>query len=325
MINLDRTELGKVTYIKVPDDENRPVPLFPCYYGENNWEFWIPQDKKLIKIKPKLMVEGKYFSKQPESESDLFLSSIDFLCQRAYWKNTYYFINSLADDLLNLGCSLKKIEVFHNLATDNFRGVSRFVITEMEYIFSTCRSLFDLLQEIIYRLWDSIHLLDINTKKKILPQSFRKMVLSDNNILSSMEIQNKYLIPQELSDLYYNSSKFFVWMKDFRDNISHNGKSFEIVYHLTNGFAIPINIIPFSEVDIWESANSQPNNLGSVKSFLGYLINTTLINIDSFISFFEIHTMFPEKISPDYNVYIKGDYVSELINISKNIKDNPWY
>jgi hypothetical protein len=151
------------------------------------------------------------------------------------------------------------------------------------------------------------------------------MVLSDKKVLSSSDIQKKYLIPNEFADLYYNSSSFFTWMRDFRDNISHGGKSFDLIYHTPKGFAIPTNVKPFSDVNIWTSENSQQNNLGSVKSFMGYIVSNTINNIDNFISFFEKHIIFPNKISPDYNVYIKGKYICELINISKYIKENSWY
>jgi hypothetical protein len=121
MENIARSELNKISYLNVPDEKHRPVPLFPCYHGNGIWELWIPQNNKLVKLAVTKMIEGKYFAKKPESNEDLFLPSIDFLVQRAYWKNIYYFIDSLADDLLNLGTSLKKIEVFH-ISVEQYQG-----------------------------------------------------------------------------------------------------------------------------------------------------------------------------------------------------------
>jgi len=61
--------------------------------------------------------------------------------------------------------------------------------------------MFDLLQEIVSRIWDTIHLLDTSIEKKKLPASFRRVVLYKDAIQSPQEIQERFGLSPALAIL----------------------------------------------------------------------------------------------------------------------------
>jgi hypothetical protein len=50
------------------------------------------------------------------------------------------------------------------------------VVSDLEYVFLSCRSTFDLLQEILRYLWENVTLIDTNAKKERLKPSYADMV-----------------------------------------------------------------------------------------------------------------------------------------------------
>jgi hypothetical protein len=54
--------------------------------------------------------------------------------------------------------------------------------TEVEYILSVCRSVFDLLQELLAKLRSTITLVDPTKRKKALKKTFSDMTLHANEI-----------------------------------------------------------------------------------------------------------------------------------------------
>lgn len=66
----------------------------------------------------------------------------------------------LMQDFFNMGASVKKFNLLVENSMALGTSASRLAITELEYLFSLCRSVFDLLQEVIAAQWQSVRLFD---------------------------------------------------------------------------------------------------------------------------------------------------------------------
>lgn len=323
-MNIKIEELVKVSYLKVTKLDGRAIPMFACYQGNGTWEQWVPQNENLIRLKITRLIEGRYYAKEPESQNDLFLPSIDFFHKRMYWSDTTFKIEALYNDITNLFASLKKLEIIND-AKNKYHGIHNIVITEVEYQFLLCRSMYDLLQEIIICIWDKVKFVDTSIKKQQLPSSFRKMVIRDDKKMSKDEIKKKFKIPEVLAEFYEAQSDFFLWLRAFRDLIAHRGNSIDIVFATENGFAIQTNIKPFNYLKIWNDKNTLPNNLGSVKAFISYLILNTLNTIEVFYRVISKLFQFPYDVAPEYSLFLKDSNYISLQSLEENITSNAWY
>lgn len=183
-------------------------------------------------------IEGHYFAKERVSDADGYLFFSDYMLKHAYYPEVVYYIHAILDDLLNLGASIEKLDLFFTDWLKEHSKVSeRFVSTELEYIFNACRSIFDLLQQIVLKLWDRVQLIDEeeNTKKKRLPSSFSKMVLTASTLLSQEEIQKKHAIPSRVAEFYFQQGPFFKWLRDYRDHIK---ETIELPYDIAPNYNV---------------------------------------------------------------------------------------
>ena len=172
-------------------------------------------DGTLIKMQIVDVVSSAYVGKQSAAPQDILVPFIDLLRQRMNWPESYHFISALCDDFQNLGTSVAKLRHFTeqqgNIADD---AVSAFAVTELEYIIISSRGIFDLLQEVISRLWNTrIRLLDEAAeavrKKSKVPPSFSKMVLKDNvDVRSASYLSEKHAIPETLAAAYAKHAPF---------------------------------------------------------------------------------------------------------------------
>jgi len=323
--DINKEELKKVTYLQVDQLQGRAVPLFACYHGDKTWELWVPNNGGLQRMQAKEIAEGKYFGKSPAHEGDVYLEFFDFMCKRGYWKPIVFLIEGISDDLQNISACLAKLDLFYRESKQAGFEARRFVITELEYLFSVCRSLYDLLQECNSKMWSTFKFNDPSLGKKPLPSSFGEMVLENNQLRTKEQIISRYAMPDMLAQYYTRQADFFTWLREYRDYISHSGKSFEYVFATKKGFAVSIDTKPFSSMSIWSDKNTQPNKLGSVKSFTAYLIISTFKAIEEFARVMSKIIVFPPDIAPDYHVFICGPHVSYLQNLSTHIQDEPWY
>lgn len=316
LIKID--EIKKLSHANCNDMQDRIFPLHPLLDAKKEWNMWIPTPEgKLQKIMA-TPVESNYFSKEPEKKEDIRFEFLEFLHKRASWSDIYYWMNGANGDIYNLASSLAKIDILFEENKSNKTNISRMVATELEYIFITCRSLFDLLQKIIQKLWEKT-----NIAKQTLNPSFRKMVMKNESLISAEEIEKKYLIPKELAKIYHEHGPFFKWMREYRNRISHYGNDFNLIFIAEKGLAISIKEKPFSEMKIWTESNTLENNLGSLNSVAYYLIDSTLCAFDNIIHFFQSRSKFPSDLVPGYNMHTRGAHFNKLLNLDKKILF-PW-
>lgn len=320
-----REEISKVSYIKIDCVDERIIPLQPCYLGESKWESWISTEKGLLPFKVVDVADACYFSKEPAKSTDIHVGFIDLIMKRAYFKELVHFENGILEDINNLSASVTKINIFHEMWRQDKDKISRrFVTTELEYIFKVCRSLFDLLQEVIMKIWSRFQYLDTSLEVKKLKPKFSNMIFHDGKISTCQEIAERYLIPPQLAEFYERNSKFFAWLRSYRDKISHGGNSIQSLYIMDDGFAISTESEPFKDLHIWEHSELKPNGLGSVRAVVSYAILNTLVALEDFSSVIQSIMQLPPDIAPEHNVYIRGENLGVLLELHTYIQENAW-
>jgi hypothetical protein len=208
---------------------------------------------------------------------------------------------------------------------DNARDTGRMVVTEIEYMFLTCRSIFDLLQEVIVALWSKVRIPNQDAKKANLPSTYRKMVLRDEKPMSKEEIANRFRLPEGIAAIYASSAPFFTWLRSYRDLVAHSGHTPDKVFITEKGFAISKEDRPFRDMEIWCEANSLPNQLGSVLSVMGHLLATTFATCDLFAEAFSKTIQFPPPVAPKHHIFVCGPHLHNLASLNELVQKRPWY
>ncbi len=322
-INIERSELAKIPFIDGANIGERVLTTL-TFFDEDKWHFWIPTPDGLHFLLGQ-PVEGDYFAKSREAESDVYLEFLNFMAQRACWLDALKPISGIQCDIHNLGASLAKIELFYEESSKRKTEVTRFVSTEIEYIFGVCRSLFDLLQETIGSIWGRIRLVDTTIMKKNLPSSFRKMVMSDRDRMSSEQIEEKWSIPRALADYYYRQGEFFEILRSYRDRISHHGHDLKFLFVTEKGFAVSADAEPFSRFDVWNEEHMQTNRLASLRPVLAHIITETLRACEEFTWVIQSIVEFPPEIAPGYKLFLRGHHTAQLLTMNKVLEDCLWW
>lgn len=325
-LTVNREELSKLPYFNRAVQDNRIVPLLPCLNNDGEWELWIPGRDGLVRLRNPIPVEGDYFAKAPDKETDIYVEFLNFITKRAYWPDLASLVDGVREDIHNLAASLEKIDFFFETREQIHRDLSRFVSTEIEYIVTTCRSLFDLLQKVISKLWERVRLYDTSIQKKnSLPQSFRKMVLYDDNLQNLEEIQKRHGLPEPLADFYQQAGPFFDKLRDFRVGIAHYGVGAGPIFQTPRGFAVDTTRRPFSSFNIWKEENLLPNHLGSLRLLTAHIITESLTACKSFALIMQQTVDLPPDIAPDYKLFLRGHHVKSLLSLQTILEGEFWW
>jgi hypothetical protein len=153
--------------------------------------------------------ETLYFGTRAERKTDLHLRFLNLIAQRLSCYPLGNKLFALQVDVCNLGASLAKIQLLHRSRHEIPHGVSRMVATEIEYLHSVCRGIFDLWQEVVATVWDGIKLLDTGTKKRQLKQSYAGMLFSSNKPRTKHELVDWFGIPPPLAECHTRGTAFF--------------------------------------------------------------------------------------------------------------------
>lgn len=315
--------LKQVPYLDIANLQGRAIPTL-SFYDSTKWHFWMPTSDGLSAIDAR-PAEGDYFSRAPERPSDIYMEFLNFMVQRAYWPSVARFIDAIRNDVHNLGASLQKFHLFHHAAKEKRFHTRRFASTEIEYIFGTCRSMFDLLQEVIAALWDTVRLNDQNIPKRHLPKSFRKMVLKDGKVMASDDICDAYGIPKQLADYYSRAASFFAVLRQYRDNIIHHGKTPEMIFLTERGFAVSKETEPFASFNVWQQGQIQPNGLASIRPVLAHVVIETVKSCEDFARTIQSIIRFPPDIAPGFRLFLRGYHNEELIQLESVKANSQWW
>jgi len=322
-------ELKKITYLDNNSIGDRAVLLMPLWDGEE-WKQWLPiNNGELAEIKPVDIVHSDYLAKDAVKETDLWIPFVDFIWQRGNWPEIYKINHAICEDFHNLATSIAKINYFFRNRESIGGKVSSFVETEIEYIVTLARSIFDLLQETIAKIWKNrISFLDPETEKmrkqRNLPETFSKIVLRNKqDIKTADELQNEYGLPTNLAAAYYSCAGFFNALRKVRDNIVHGSGSVSGVFDTEKGFCVSPNSKGFCDFDIWDESHKYNENISSLLPWLTHVVFNTINACSEIMSAFSQQIQFPEEMAPGYKVFIRGlnnEALISLIDVAKGEK-----
>lgn len=311
MANIDLSKLSTIPYLDISNLHGRFISTL-MFYDAGSWRMWISAGDQLVEIKA-WPAESFYFSAEPESPTDICFHFLDFIAQRASFSELQKPILGLRDDVFNLSASLAKISHLHTTRDIVGLGVSRMAVTEIEYLFSVCRSVFDLLQEIASALWETIKLHEASVNKKPLKETFSKMVLFQGRAATEKELIERFGLPQPLAAYYVRNTEFFMTLREFRDNIIHRGSQVQTIFSSETGFLIQHSLKPFSDMAIWSEAEKQPNDLVPLFPALCVVVHKTLSACEDFSSTIEQLIQFPPQIAPNMRFFMRG-YFNEMFS-----------
>lgn len=294
------------------------------FWHENQWVMYIVVENQVIATRA-WPAEGLYFAASAEQKTDFILHFLNFTAQRACSLGLEKPIMGIRDDLFNLGACVAKLKLLQDTREQHKTGVSRMVTTEVEYIYSLCRSIYDLLQEYAQKLWELMKPPEPtkatkNAKRKYpeLDSSFAGMALKDGKPREVAEIIAKYSLPLDWAMFYNMQAEFFADIRQFRDNIVHNGSYIGTIYSSEEGFLIRRNKRPFDKMKVWKEEEIQENDVAPLMPAIGSIVLHTMLALESFTNMLEVNWDFPEPIVPGMNLYMRGYFDKELSELLKD-------
>lgn len=295
----------------------------PEYVEEQDWHLFLPQPNgELTLMRDAQSYKSVYFGVESADDDDIQIPFITFFYQHSSFPNIMEYFGSINEDINNLSACISKIGLYQHLAIKSNLDVSDFVLTELEYVFSVCRSLFDTLHMVTRECWSNIQLFDGG--KNELPSKLSDMALSGYDPVSSSKLIEKYGIREPLADYYEELADFLSDLKYYRDSVHHYGGSFQIVYILEEGIAVDTQQEPYSEFDAWEESQTVENNLGPIWPFLSHIIGTTIWFMNKLPAAVFADIQVPPEIAPDYGVYIRGPHIYNLATLEELADDEIW-
>ncbi|SJM65335.1 hypothetical protein FM111_11210 [Brevundimonas diminuta 3F5N] len=262
--------------------------------------------------------EASYYAAEPERPSDFTTLHMDFIAQRALLPGLAHKFSAFQDDLYNLSASLAKLDLIHR---SSLEGKGRMAATEVEHILQVCRSMFDLLQEMLACLWESIRKANPQLKARALKSSFADMALKGDDARSAEELAATFGLFDEVAACYARHAPVFLHIRKFRDDLVHRGRRVGTIFVGDDGFLIPREFGPFKDLRIWRDAEMLPNELGPLNAALGLIIHNTLWACNDFIIALCSHVEYPPPLVPNMQLYCRGDFNTELLAAVRDAQD----
>ncbi|MFM0292242.1 hypothetical protein P0D68_03715 [Paraburkholderia sp. RL17-380-BIE-A] len=304
MAQIDSSQVATIPFIDSVRLHGRFLSS-TLFYDDNRWRLWTAADGRFFELKIVEPLEMFYFARDAQSEHDLYFHLLDFVAQRAAFPDVKHAITGMMDDFLNLTTTVPKIELLHASRAKIGHGINRMVTTEIEYLFSICRGLFDLLQEVIGGLWNRVQLREPSTVKKPLKKSFNEMVTYEGKPTTRESLQARFGLPEMLADMYIRTSGFFRDLRQMRDNLVHRGTSVQTIFSDDHDFLISGHLRPFESMAIWRDEEKRPNGLVPLLPALSTMIYGTLSACGAFSHALEATIGFPTPLVPEMRLFLR--------------------
>ena len=320
MVDVTIEELRKVTYLDTRQMDDRTVNLMPLWDG-THWRMWFPTPSGLVEGKIADTTEGDYVGVTAAKPSDLFIPFVHLMWQRASWREICPLIIAICDDFHNMGTSVAKLRHFFGCRLAPPGGANRFASTELEYLATLTRTVFDLLQEMISIIWrERVKLLDESAETyrrgHQLPETFSKVALQDKESFKSAdEIERQYRLPRLLAEQYASLGPFFLQLRDLRNRVVHGGSGIGWIFTTERGFCIDPKSPPFSSFKGWRPEHHYNENLTSVLPWIANMILQTINACNSLMSTFASIIQLPPEIAPGYYVFVRGPHNEALAEV----------
>lgn len=279
------------------------------FHDGTRWRTWARvATGALVELKIVELAEGFYFAEKPQSPTDAHFRFMDFIAQHASFPELKFAVAGVMDDISNLSASLAKLQLLHTSRDSVGSGITRMVATEVEYILSVCRSLFDLLQEVISKLWQKITLAAPAGTKRPMKGSFASVALFQDAPAPAEKLVEKYGLPEPLAVFYTAVTPFFLQLRTIRDNLVHHGSQVQTIFSSDADFLISEHLRPFESMKIWWDDERQPNNLVPLRPAINAVVYRTLSVCEAFSEVMRQHFQIPPPVVPGMHLFMRGPF-----------------
>jgi hypothetical protein len=219
------------------------------------------------------------------------------------------------DDFHMLGTSAAKLRHLFETRDQIDRSLlGSFVQTELEYMLTVSRSVFDLLQEAAAAFWNKrVMLLDEAAQKarRPLPGTFSKVVLEGNRPRSAEEIARRFGLPDVVASQYAKDAATFAHLRTLRDRIVHGGSSVDMIFVTEKGFCVSPTHPAFSDFS-WSQAHHYNEAIVSLLPWVANVVARTVGACTDLMNAFATVIQFPPEIAPGYRIFVRDPAGIEL-------------
>ena len=305
----------------------------PLWDGQN-WQWWVKAPPAgLIKIRPVEAMQVHYVAKLQAAPDDLLVPFVETMWQHLSYSDVCPLTSAISDSFEKMGTVVRKLQ--HTFTSRGVLGshlASEFASTEMEYLLVLARTVFDLVQEAIARIWNRhVQLLDPEAerqrKQKGLVETFSKVVLVDKTRpRSAEEIESKFGLPPLLASTYAQITPFFMQLRDARERVVHAGASLGLVYCTERGFCAHRESKAFRGYDGWSDAHRYNETLVSILPWIADLVLRTIGACNALINAFAETIRLPPPLAPGYRVFVRGPCTAALMHVLRVFEGaSPWW
>jgi hypothetical protein len=320
-MRVNRAAFRNVPYLAFEALGDRVVNLMPLWDGRE-WHHWLPYQDGIVKMQMSGVIVGEYLATQAEAPTDLSIPLVNFAWQRASWPELCGLWRHLTDDIHNMAASVAKAEHFVAYRDAIGLGASAFLQTELEYLLVLARSVFDLVQELIARVWAKrISFLDpvaeAARKRCPLPAEFSKIVLRNKRELrTAEEIAMRFPLSPALAKAYASAGAHFSGMREVRDNIVHGGKAIDLIFMGERGPMISKTMGILEALGVSAVRDEENENLVSLWPLISHIVGGTLASCNSIVEALRHDVLFPPPLAPGYSVFLRGFHTPSLSRLN---------
>jgi hypothetical protein len=292
----------------------------------------VEPDGTLREMHPVDAARSDYVARSPALETDLYISSIDFMWQRVAAGEIRGVFDATRQGFHSLATSVAKIDfVYERGRTLGLAGAD-FIATEVDYVLILARRVFDHLHELISRIWsDRVELKDPESEKRrrqrSLPKSFAKFALKDGAPRPSHDLVEHYALPQSYAEACENTARFFAEIKSARDEIVHGLGRQAAIFRTERGWCVDPTEKPFTSFqNVWTKDHRFSERLVSLRPLLAYVVVNTIASCCTLLESFAAEVTFPEPMAPEHHIFVRGLHNESLVGLLRLAKGgDPWW
>lgn len=313
-----KAALRKVPYITLIPEDGRTVSL-QSYFDENEKTFKqpIPKNNEIVFLKGK-PEQGSYYARSVvDEERDVYLRLVDFITRYCSFPSTMKTLVGIERDILNCSAVAEKYFILLDLFRKKKNAlIANLVMTDIEFLFSNIRSLYDsiqiLIKDVLKRLGKS--------KSRQLPDSYHDIIK-----LNDTKMKQKYDLPDPLMEFYANTRSFFLDCRRLRDGFRHYRTDIPVIFSLDEGFALQKDSPLFgdpvvSTFDIWPTHKVRGNGLVSVLALISYLNMTMIVHTDLLSDALATSISVPAPVFKEFRLFLRGPYTHHLVRCQEYLE-----
>ena len=311
-----------IPYLNRSNLQGRQITILP-YWDGADWHAWIPKADLFLVMRPTDTDLSDYVAREAAHPSDLWIPFVNLMWQRASWPEICPLLSAVREDFHNLFASTAKIRHFHSHRSEiAFSALSAFVSTELEYILTVARSVFDLVQEIVGRLWKHVVLKDpasekLRKQREHLPTTFSGFCFHKGTRRTVDEMTGGFAIPLSLAQAYQRQLPFFCKLRSMRDQAVHGIDESTLIFSTEKGFAIDSSDRRFGDLVSWkEEHRYNTTTLVTLLPWLAHVVLGVVESCSDIVAAFASEIELPPEIAPGLNVFLRSpcsEVVGDLI------------